>query len=273
MTNRFRYTPEQIEFLNAGYQAMHVRDLTRAFNKTFGTEKTDGMIEAALKKRKIKCGRSHKYRLIQRLRIFTPEQARFLRNNYTGNSIEYLTRLFNTIYKTDMRESQIKAFVKNRGITSGRTGRFEPGHKPWNTGTKGKGLTGRNITSFKKGNVPPNRKPLASERIDSKDGYTLIKVAEPDPHTGFPTRYKHKHVHIWEQANGPVPEGMILAFRDGDKTNTALENLMLISRAELLRLNKHGYKDSPDVLKPSVLALAKLEAKTFAASGRQNDGS
>jgi hypothetical protein len=42
---------------------------------------------------------------------------------------------------------------------------------------------------------------------------------------------------------------------------------------ELLSLNLHGYKDSPEELKPSVLALAKIEAKarirTHPARGRK----
>ena len=148
--------------------------------------------------------------------------------------------------------------------TSGRTGQFEKGHRPWNTGTKGQGLTTANKGSFKKGHVSPNRKPLGSERICSKDGYILIKVAEKDPHTGFPTRYKHKHIYAWEQAHGPVPQGMVVAFKDSDKTHCELENLMVISRAELLCLNQKGYKGMPAELKPNVRVLVKLQVKTWA---------
>jgi hypothetical protein len=52
-------------------------------------------------------------------------------------------------------------------------------------------------------------------------------------------------------------------FRNGDRTDICIENLELVSRAELLRLNQHGYKDMPDELKPSVLGLAKLETVVF----------
>ena len=124
-------------------------------------------------------------------------------------------------------------------------------------------MTGANIGSFKKGHVPANRKPLGTERIDVKDGFIQIKIAEKDPYTGLPTRYKNKHVWLWEQQHGPVPPGMVVAFTDGNKQNCKLSNLMLITRAELLRLNQRGYKDMPDDLKPSVLALTKLEVKVF----------
>ena len=260
-----RYTTEQIEFIRTGYLSMHSRGLTRAFNAQFDMDKTEVAIKSALHNHRIFCGRKHKDRLISRLRIYTTEQAQFLRNNYAGRSVAELTAIFNDRFGTDKTTQQIKTFVSKRGITSGRTGCFEKGHKTWNAGTKGLGLTGANKGSFKKGNVPANRKPLGSERICSKDGFMLIKIAEQDPHTGFPTRYKHKHVYIWEQAHGPVPEGMVVAFRDSDKLNIEPENLMLISRAELLRLNKNGYKETQDELKPSVLALSKLEVKTFVA--------
>lgn len=195
--------------------------------------------------------------------IYTDEQIEFLRTGYRQMHLSDLMLAFNARFGTKKRKSQIKAAPHNRGITSGRNGCFKKGHKPWNAGTKGHGLTCANAKSFKKGNVPVNRMPLSSERIDSKDGYVLIKIAERDPYTGFSTRYKHKHVHLWEQTYGPVPKGMVVVFRDSDKLNFEPDNLMLISRAELLRLNKNGYKDAPDELKPSVLALSKLEVKTF----------
>ena len=71
--------------------------------------------------------------------------------------------------------------------------------------------------------------------------------------------------------NGPVPEGMVVAFRDSDKLNIEPENLMLISRAELLRLSQHGYKDAPDKLKLSILALTKLEVKTGVLRRKQSE--
>ena len=61
---------------------------------------------------------------------------------------------------------------------------------------------------------------------------------------------------------------MVVAFKDGDRTNCEPENLMLISRAELLVLNQHGYGEMPAELKPSVLALARLEVKAFSKKGR-----
>lgn len=261
---KFRYSKERLVFLRTGYQSMNARDLATAFNTRFGTKKTEGSIKAALKNHKIRCGRLPKDRLVNRFRLFSDDQVTFLKDNYPGRNVAELRKLFNAKFGTDMTWQQIKTAVSNRGITSGRTGHFPKGHKPWNNGTKGQGLTGANKRSFKKGSVPPNRRPIGSERICPKDGYVLIKVKERNPHTGFPTRWKHKHAHVWEQEHGPVPDGHCLIFKDGDKTNCEdINNVLLVSRAELLRLNKYGYKDAPAEIKPSILATVKLEVKTF----------
>lgn len=255
---RNRYTPEQLEFLRAGYATMSTRGLTPAFNAEFGLDKTEIQIRATLKNHRITCGRKPGERF-HSAHLYTEEQVQFLRDNYQGRSVAELTALFNERFVAAMTKLQIKAFVSNRGITSGRTGQFEKGHASWNKGVKG--YMGPNRTSFKKGQAPPNRKPLGTERICPKDGFIQIKVAEKDPYTGFPTRYKHKHVHVWGQLHGPVPKGHVVSFIDGDKLNCEPENLMLLTRKELLCLNLHNYKDTPAELKPSVLALAKLEAK------------
>lgn len=261
-----RYDAEQLEFLRTEYPALQISELTEAFNLRFGTALGEGQIKAACKNHKIKCGRPVGSR-VGTYRLFTKAQAEYLNINYKHNSQRDLTAEFNAAFGMSMTDSQIRSFLRNHGIYSGRTGRFKQGHCPWNSGTKGKGLTGANKGSFRKGNLPPNRKPLGTERKDrrrdGKASFILVKVAETDPYTGFPTRYKHKHVVLWEQAHGPVPKGMVVAFIDGNEENCVVENLMLINRAELLRLNKRKYRAAPNELKPSILALAKLEVKTF----------
>ena len=254
----------QIEFLRTAYMKMNVRDLSRAFNRKFDTKKTECALKSALKKHGILCGRTGRDRLISPRRIYSDEQVQFVRDNCPHMPKKELLKRFNARFGTEITLSKLKALMANRKVNSGRTGCFPKGHRPWNYGTKGQGLTGPNKKSFKKGNIPPNRKPLWHERICSKDGFILMKVPEKNPYTGFPTRYKHKHVWVWEQEHGPVPDGHVVFFIDGDKTNCVPGNLMLIQRAELLRLNQHGYKDAPEELKPSILALSRLQVKAWA---------
>jgi hypothetical protein len=255
------YTDKQIEFLRKGFLTMGIPDLTRVFNKKFKQKKTDSAIQSALKNRKITCGRTTGDLNKGRSHIFTPPQVDFIKNNYIYFSQKDLTDNFNQHYRTEFTEQQIRSFTRNHKIKSGRTGRFERGRLPWKTGTKG--ICHGSSTSFTLGNTPPNTRPLGAERVDTKDGYILVKVDEPNPFTTAQTRFKHKHVVIWESKHGPVPSGLVIIFKDGDKLNFDDDNLIAVSRAELLRLNQYNYKKIPGVLRPGVLALAKLEVKTF----------
>lgn len=255
---RFKYTAEQIEFLR-GHQLTPLSALVEMFNSRFGMQKTARALHSFYGNHSIKRVRKGPGKGNGKSKMYTPEQMQFIRDNYTGRSVVELSAIFNSKFGTDRTWQQIKTFVHNRGIVSGRTGQFEKGQVSWNKGVKG--FMGANATSFKKGNAPANRKPLYTERICSKDGFILIKVPERDPHTGFPTRYKHKHVWVWEQANGPVPEGHAVVFKDSNKLNCDLDNLMLLTRTELLSINLHGYREMPIELKPTILSIAKIEAK------------
>lgn len=63
---------------------------------------------------------------------------------------------------------------------------------------------------------------------------------------------KHKaprlHVQVWEDANGPVPEGFVIDHIDGDIHNNALSNLRVctvsenICNSKLFINNKTGIK-------------------------------
>lgn len=269
MANRYRYTDEQLEFLRVSYAAMPVRDLAPVFNATFGLDKTVNQLRATLKNHGILCGRKPCDRVMP-CRLYSRDQVRFLQKNYAGNSVAELTALFNDHFSEDKTERQVKTFVKNRGIVSGRTGHFEKGQTPWNLGKRG--YMGANSTSFKRGNVPHTKRRLWPERI-SRDGFIEISIPERNPWTGASTRFKHKHVWLWELEHGRVPKGHAVVFVDGDKLNCIVGNLMLVTRAELLSMNLHGYRTQPAALKSSVLALARLDARagvrTRPARGRK----
>lgn len=118
----------------------------------------------------------------------------------------------------------------------GEASRFKKGHVPMNKGLRRPGWSrGRMAeTQFKKGEKPHTWQPIGTEVV-RKDGYIWIKVSDD----AKPARrnWKSKHQAIWEAANGPVPPGHMVGFKDGDNRNFALDNLELVSRAERLRRN------------------------------------
>jgi len=46
-------------------------------------------------------------------------------------------------------------------------------------------------------------------------------------------KFRHYHRYLWEQANGKVPKGYNVVFKDGDTMNCVLENLECISDREI----------------------------------------
>lgn len=164
----------------------------------------------------------------------------------------------------------IKSLMHRRGWTTGRTGCFEKGIVPANKGKRcPEGVGGRHPnarrTQFKKGAKPHTYKGPGHERIDPRDGYVIIIVDEPNPWTGASTRPVHKHRHLWEKANGPIPKGHFLKCIDGDKTNTDPSNWQLLPRSVLPRLNggprgRHlAYDQASPEVRPTLVALAQLE--------------
>jgi hypothetical protein len=271
-----KYSDGEIEFLRVNYPKMSLMNLVRAFNVELGyffdRAVTKGRIKAIMKNHRITCGRGCGRHLMPS-RLCTPQQEQFIRDNYKTRTAGEIAALFNERFpEASLSEGQIRSFTRNHKIASGRTGHFPKGHKPWNAGTKGTGLLcGPNSGSFKKGHVNANLTAFGRERTNV-DGYIEVKVAERNPHTGAWGWYRQKHVVIWEQANGPVPEGKIVAFRDGDRTRCEIGNLMLVSRPELLHLNAVHYRETPEELKPATLALAKLETAAHVRTYRLKRG-
>lgn len=198
-------------------------------------------------------GQVHKY---------TDEQFSYLELNQTLPR-RYLTKNFNIKFGTNLSLDAIKGLCTRKGWKTGRTGAFEHGSKPWNTGTKGV-CKGSN-TSFKKGQVPANLKPIGHERICPKDGHILIKVAEPNPYTSAKTRYRPKQHVVWEKENGEIPKGHIIRFLDGDNKNCDPDNLACVTKAVNLRMNQNAVNDLPTELKPTGKLISELEVATFNA--------
>lgn len=129
-------------------------------------------------------------------------------------------------------EEHIKGMMYRNKLTTGTVGYFKKGSTPWNKGLKG--YMGANKTSFKKGTIPPQYRPVGSERI-TKDGYIEIKVEDPN-------KWELKHRVIWEQHNGEIPKGYAIIFADGDKSNLDIDNLLLVSRKQLLFMNRNNLR-------------------------------
>ncbi|MGN0488063.1 MAG: HNH endonuclease signature motif containing protein [Ruminococcus sp.] len=184
----------------------------------------------------------------------------FIRKNAKGKFNIEITEMVNKQFNTNFTVGQIKNCKKRYKISSNLTGCFLKGNTPWNKGKKGWYAEGTKKTRFKKGHIPAQHREVGSERI-TKDGYIEIKVAEP-------SKWKLKHIWVYEQHYGTVPKNCAVVFLDGNKQNTDISNLKLVTRSELLVMNRyHLLTDNPE-LNNSITNIAKLIDRTNKAKKR-----
>ncbi len=176
----------------------------------------------------------------------------FILDNYKGRYNQELADLFNQKFNTNITSRTIKSYKANNKLNSGLTGKFRKGQTPHNKGKKMPKEVYEKVkhTMFAKGNVPPNHRPVGSERI-SKDGYIEVKVAEPN-------KWRLKQRVVYEEAKGKIPEGCPIIFLDGNKRNFDIDNLRCITRSELLYLNCNGLNNSNEITETGIL-MARLD--------------
>ncbi|SFA90843.1 HNH endonuclease [Cohnella sp. OV330] len=188
------------------------------------------------------------------------EVKSFIHDHYRGRPFPELVRLVQEKFGEDSTHKQIRCYVHNHKLWNGLNTQFKPGQSPFNKG-KSKTWIGGEETQFKKGHRPRNYMPLGSERVNA-DGYIDVKIADPN-------KWVAVHHLIWEAVKGPVPPGHVIIFGDGDKMNVHPDNLLLVTRNQLARLNQnHLIKGSTDLTKIGIV-IADLKQKISDRSKRQ----
>jgi hypothetical protein len=120
---------------------------------------------------------------------------------------------------------------------------FKKGQKAWNKGISYQ--PGGRVAEhqFKKGHKPHTWHPIGYERV-TEEGYLQRKMTD----TGCTSRdFIAVHVMLWREHHGPVPRGYVVVFKDKDKKNILIENLELITRAELMRRNSYHNNYSKEI--------------------------
>lgn len=210
-------------------------------------------------------------------RTWTDEQKRMVREMYEDHFASEIAELtgksVSSVY-WQARKMGLKASAEKKS-RSGRMSmdnpncvatRFQKGHTPPNKGKpmspemyeKAKG------TMFKKGHAPVNYRPVGSERI-SVDGYVEVKVADPGT-------WRLKHRVVWEEANGPIPRGCNIQFRNGNRQDVRLENLYLISRGEQLAKENSFHARYPEELKTVIRLKASIKRKITEYKRKHDNG-
>lgn len=114
----------------------------------------------------------------------------------------------------------------------------------------------RLVTRKEIGQAVGKKKPSPIGKETVWNNYVFVKVAKPDV-------WRAKHLLIWEAAHGPVPDGHLVMFADGDPRNFCLDNLILVSRSmHASRLHKHvAHPVGTEYVTPEGFTLIKVSEK------------
>ena len=192
---------------------------------------------------------------------WTEEEIEFIRQIYPYYENKEISKMVKEKFGFDVSARNLlnvrhKYKIPKKAIPN--SGCYRKGDVPWN---KGKGMSEEvkekvKGTWFKKGEIPKNQRPIGSTRID-KDGYKLIKIAEPN-------KWALYHRYLYEKAHGEkLKKNEAVIFADGDRTNFDIDNLVKVNRTNLLYLNNNNLIfDDSDLTKAGV-NVSKVAEKIF----------
>ena len=193
---------------------------------------------------------------------FTAAEVEYLKANYPHRLTEDIAKEMNrTYYSVNYKAHKLglrktNAFFQSNwsgriNSATGSTTRFKKGSTPWN-----KGLSyipvGCDKSWFQAGHKPWQTKQDGSitERVDAGRVYKYIRISE--------CNWIPLHVKIWMDANGPVPEGYIVVFKNATLPDRErLDNLEMITRQENMERNR--LTQWPPDLRETIKAVNKLK--------------
>lgn len=165
-----------------------------------------------------------------------------------------------------------------KGSDIGSAFRFRKGQRPANKGLRRPGWHAGRMkeTQFKKGELNGkaklNVKPVGTILADH-DGYLRIKIRERqrgDAAGWNPEIWPCLHHKVWREHKGPIPPKHVVAFKDRNRQNCAIENLELISMAENARRNQM-WTTMPRELAEAIQLNGVLKRKIRRLNGEKQD--
>ena len=179
------------------------------------------------------------------------EEKEYLTQIYKKNDYDTILKMMNDKFECSFNRNQIISFMRRNKLKSEaikNNGRFSKGSIPWNKGLSY--MPNNKETRFQKGNIPHCHREVGSERI-IRDGYIQIKVAEPKV-------WDLKHRVIYREHYGEIPNGHNIIFADGNKMNFDIDNLIAVSKSEMLILNNNNLRFEDKELTKVGVNIAKV---------------
>lgn len=267
----WKWPVEVVDWMRENTAGRTTKELTilinqQGFDRKYGMVFTEGIVKGAKSRYGFKSGTptgnpkgySVKY----------PEgMEENIRSIAEGKEAGEIAKAVSEHFGIEFSPSQCRAYKKNHDIVSGLDCRFKEGDEPAN---KGKKMSPEQYekckaTMFHKGNVPANHMEVG-EYTHTTDGYLVRKVQEQGTQR---ERFEFVHRKVWEEHNGPIPEGKMVSFLDGDKDNCDIDNLVLIDNKENLELNRSNLRFSNAEFTKAGVAIAKVKVAARQRRGKK----
>lgn len=203
-----------------------------------------------------------------------PEMVEFMLEIIPGHTEREVRDAFRERFGVELNGSQVGNFKSRHGVRSGtHGGRFargdEPANKgrPWSEWMPEASAERCRSTQFRAGQLPHNTREVGEERL-TKDGYVEVHVAQRRSERAN-DQWVLKQRLVWERANGrELGAGEVVLFADGDKRNFDPGNLVAVTRAENIGLQRIGrsYCDRETLM--AALEVVRLNATVSKAERR-----
>lgn len=151
-------------------------------------------------------------------RAWTMKEVEYLRGAYKTKSVRQIAKEMGVAF------GAVDGALNRYGIRCGRDGRFKKGVEVWNKGISCR-LSPK--TEFPKGHQPHNTKfdgAISWRRGGKGIKYKYLRLAS--------CVWVLLHRYNWEQVHGPIPDSMILVFKDKNTANCEVSNLEMITKRD-----------------------------------------
>lgn len=248
----WKYPQEFDDFIRANAPGHHDWELAE-MARAAGWDVTENQVKCYRANHHIKNGFNQWCEKRKYYKVFSAEVADYLREIVDGRTAEELADMINAKFGSSYTPDQIRGLKKQLKLRSNIDTRFRPDSPNVRAYFK-KGTHPSPATEFKPGHACYNLGQVGEirKRLDDRGKPLLwIKIQA----TGDSLKdWMPYHRYVWEQANGPIPKDMCIAFLDGDTMNCDISNLICVSRPSITYVNKKGLRhEDPEVMKTQYL--------------------
>lgn len=187
-------------------------------------------------------------------RVYTEEQNAFLKRHPILDRF-ILTALFNKEFNENKKVEVIRSQCRRLGLRTVNVTRWGMGQKQGFRWEKGKIPEHLKATAFKKGHTFAS-KPIGHS-VHKHGGFYKIKVSDDSKISR--RNFRPKHRYLYEQHHGvKLNRWDVILFRDGNKENFDISNLVKASHGAAMYLYKEKLHTVHTDLKETVINLAEL---------------